>query len=83
MDATPPAWPLSRIVEYARRPRHNHAGADRICAWIRELGFKVACLVRSDQEMVDGPPSRRPRAGWGRERSQATRREDYNRERRT
>jgi ParB-like chromosome segregation protein Spo0J len=56
MDAAPPAWPLSRIVEYARRPRHNYAGVDRICTWIRELGFKVACLVRSDREMVDGPP---------------------------
>jgi ParB-like chromosome segregation protein Spo0J len=47
-------WPLSRIVEYARNPRKNDAAVDRMCASIREFGFKIPCLVRSDGELVDG-----------------------------
>ena len=44
-------WPLSRIVEYARNPRKNDAAVDRMCASIREFGFKIPCLVRSDGEL--------------------------------
>jgi hypothetical protein len=47
-------WPLSRIVEYARNPRKNDAAVDRMCASIREFGFKIPCLVRGDGELVDG-----------------------------
>jgi ParB-like chromosome segregation protein Spo0J len=47
-------WPLSRIVEYAHNPRKNDAGVDRMCASIREFGFKIPCLVRSDGELVNG-----------------------------
>jgi hypothetical protein len=34
-------WPLSRIVEYARNPRNNEPAVDRMCASIREFGFKI------------------------------------------
>jgi ParB-like nuclease domain len=47
-------WPLSRIVEYARNPRNNDAAVDRMCASMREFGFKIPCLVRSDGELIDG-----------------------------
>src|ERR1041384_4596921 len=47
-------WAIERLVEYPRNPRKNDAAVDRMCASIREFGFKVPCLVRSDGEVVDG-----------------------------
>jgi ParB-like nuclease domain len=35
-------------------PRKNDAAVDRMCASLREFGFKIPCLVRSDGEVVDG-----------------------------
>ena len=47
-------WPIDRIREYARNPRKNESVVDRMCASIREFGFKIPCLIRSDGELVDG-----------------------------
>jgi ParB-like chromosome segregation protein Spo0J len=47
-------WPIERLVEYPRNPRKNDGAIDRMCASIREFGFKIPCLVRSDGEVVDG-----------------------------
>ena len=47
-------WPIDRFVSHARNLRKNDAAVDRMCASIREFGFKVPCLVRSDGEVVDG-----------------------------
>src|SRR5258707_12755613 len=47
-------WPIERLKEYPRNPRKNDAAVDRMCASIREFGFKIPCLVRSDGEIVDG-----------------------------
>src|SRR5580704_7457398 len=47
-------WPIDRFVPYVRNPRKNDAAVDRMCASIREFGFKIPCLVRSDGEVVDG-----------------------------
>src|SRR6201987_6378513 len=47
-------WPLDRLVFYARNPRKNDAAVDRMCGSIREFGFKVPVLARSDGEVVDG-----------------------------
>ena len=47
-------WAIERPVEYPRNPRKNDAAVDRMCASIREFGFKIPCLVRSDGEVVDG-----------------------------
>ena len=47
-------WPIDRLVEYPRSPRENDAAMDRMCGSIREFGFKIPCLVRSDGEIVDG-----------------------------
>jgi hypothetical protein len=47
-------WPIGRLIEYPRNPRKNDPAVDRMCASIREFGFKIPCLVRSDGEIVDG-----------------------------
>src|SRR5579872_4417961 len=47
-------WPIDKLVFYARNPRKNDAAVDRMCSSIREFGFKIPCLVRSDGEVVDG-----------------------------
>jgi len=41
-------WPIDRFVLYARNPRKNDAAVDRMCASIREFGFKVPVLARSN-----------------------------------
>src|SRR5271168_1284492 len=47
-------WLIERLAEYPRNPRKNDAAVDRMCSSIREFGFKIPCLVRSDGEVVDG-----------------------------
>jgi DNA modification methylase len=47
-------WHIDRLVFYARNPRKNDAAVDRMCASIREFGFKIPVLARSDGSVVDG-----------------------------
>ena len=47
-------WKIDKLVFYAKNPRKNDAAVDRMCASIREFGFKIPCLVRSNGEVVDG-----------------------------
>jgi len=47
-------WPIDRFVPYARNPRKNDAAVDRMCASIREFGFKIPVLARTSGEIVDG-----------------------------
>jgi len=47
-------WATDRLVPYAQNPRKNDTVVDRMCDSIREFGFKIPCLVRSDGEVVDG-----------------------------
>src|SRR6202789_720724 len=47
-------WPIERLVEYPRNPRKNDKAVDRMGASIREFGFKIPVLARSDGEVVDG-----------------------------
>ena len=47
-------WPIDKLVFYARNPRKNDAAVDRMCGSIREFGFKIPCLARSDGEVIDG-----------------------------
>jgi hypothetical protein len=47
-------WPIDKLVFYARNPRKNDAVVDRMCSSIREFGFKIPVLARSDGEVVDG-----------------------------
>ena len=45
---------VDKLVFYARNPRKNDAAVDRMCSSIREFGFKIPVLARSDGEVVDG-----------------------------
>ena len=47
-------WPIDKLVFYARNPRKNDSAVDRMCGSIREFGFKIPCLIRSDGEVIDG-----------------------------
>jgi DNA modification methylase len=47
-------WAIDKLIPYTRNPRKNDAAVDRMCSSIREFGFKIPCLVRSDGEVVDG-----------------------------
>src|ERR1700681_1323659 len=47
-------WSIDRLVFYARNPRKNDSAVDRMCSSIREFGFKIPVLARSDGEVVDG-----------------------------
>src|ERR1039457_4041579 len=47
-------WSIDRLVFYARNPRRNDAAVDRTCSSIREFGFKIPVLARSNGEVVDG-----------------------------
>ena len=47
-------WLIDKFVLYARNPRKNDAVVDRMCSSIREFGFKIPVLARSDGTVVDG-----------------------------
>jgi hypothetical protein len=46
--------PIEKLIFYARNPRKNDKAVDRMVASIREFGFKIPVLARSDGEVVDG-----------------------------
>lgn len=52
--ATIELWPIDKFGFYARNPRKNDAAVDRMCSSIREFGFKIPLLARSNGEVVDG-----------------------------
>jgi ParB-like nuclease family protein len=47
-------WPIGRFLPYARNPRKNDAAVDQMAASIREFGFKIPILAKSDGAVVDG-----------------------------
>ncbi len=47
-------WPIEKLIFYARNPRKNDRVVDRMVASLREFGFKIPVLARSDGEVVDG-----------------------------
>ena len=48
------SWPTDSLIEYARNPRKNDQAVDRVAAAIREFGFRVPILAKSDKTIVDG-----------------------------
>jgi len=48
------SWPTDTLIEYARNPRKNDHAVDRVAAAIREFGFRVPILAKSDKTIVDG-----------------------------
>lgn len=47
-------WPVGRLVPYTGNPRKNDHAVDRMAAVIKEFGFRIPVLARSDGELVDG-----------------------------
>ena len=47
-------WPLDRFIEYDRNPRKNEHAVDQTAAAIKEYGFRVPVLAKSDGLVVDG-----------------------------
>lgn len=45
---------VSSLIPYARNPRKNDQAVDRGCAFIREFGFLVPVLIKSDLTIIDG-----------------------------
>lgn len=51
---TQQTWPLERLIDYARNPRKNDHAVDRVAAAIKEFGFRVPIVAKSDGLVVDG-----------------------------
>ncbi len=47
-------WPIDKFVSYPRHLRKHDRAVDSMCASLREFGFKIPVLARSDGEVVDG-----------------------------
>lgn len=47
-------WPLSKIKEYEGNPRKNDHAVDQTAAAIKEFGFRVPVIAKSDGTMIDG-----------------------------
>ena len=50
-------WPIERLKPYERNPRKNDKAVDQIRASIREFGFAVPILAKSDGECDRWSPS--------------------------
>ena len=47
-------WPTESLIDYAKNPRKNDHAIDRMAAAIKEFGFRVPILAKSDKLVVDG-----------------------------
>ena len=47
-------WPVERLVPYARNPRRNDEQVEKMAASIREFGFRIPVVAKSDGSVVDG-----------------------------
>ena len=47
-------WPVARLIPYARNPRKNDAAVDQMCGAIKEFGFRIPIVAKSDGTVVDG-----------------------------
>lgn len=54
MDLQFENWPIGRCIDYARNPRKNDGAVDKVAAAIREFGFRVPIVAKSDGLVVDG-----------------------------
>jgi ParB-like chromosome segregation protein Spo0J len=54
MSLTFETWPIERCIDYARNPRKNDHAVDKVAAAIREFGFRVPIVAKSDGLVVDG-----------------------------
>lgn len=54
MDYKFETWPIDNLIEYARNPRKNDHAVDKVAAAIREFGFRVPIVAKSNGTVVDG-----------------------------
>jgi DNA modification methylase len=47
-------WPIERLIEYSRNPRKNDHAVDKIAGAIKEFGFRIPVVAKSDGLVVDG-----------------------------
>lgn len=47
-------WPIEKLIPYVRNPRKNDHAVERVAAAIREFGFRVPIVAKSDGLLVDG-----------------------------
>lgn len=47
-------WPIERLSPYDGNPRKNDHVVDRMVAVLKEFGFRVPILAKSDGEIIDG-----------------------------
>jgi len=47
-------WDIERLIPYARNPRKNDEAVPRMAGLIREFGFKVPIVAKSDGSVIDG-----------------------------
>ncbi len=47
-------WPVDRLIPFARNPRKNDAVVARMCGAIKEFGFRIPIVAKSDGTVVDG-----------------------------
>ena len=48
------SWPIERLVPYVRNPRKNDEQVEHMVAAIREFGFRIPVVAKSDGTVVDG-----------------------------
>ena len=47
-------WDIDKLVPYVRNPRRNDDAVPKMAGLIKEFGFKVPVVIRSDGEVIDG-----------------------------
>ena len=47
-------WPIEKLIGYANNPRKNDHAVDNMAAFIKEYGFRVPVIAKSDGLVVDG-----------------------------
>ena len=47
-------WPIEKLIPYVRNPRKNDDQVDRMVSAIKEFGFRIPVVAKSDGSVVDG-----------------------------
>ncbi len=47
-------YPIKNLIEYESNPRKNDIVVNRMCASIREFGFRIPIVAKSDGTVIDG-----------------------------
>ena len=47
-------WDIDKLIPYSRNPRRNDDAVPKMAGLIKEFGFKVPVVIRSDGEVIDG-----------------------------